>query len=191
MGNAVHDPKHADHPGTGVNFARRCTLEKHKISQGAVPIEQIVGSYGIRLKLDKVDDELSGFLVRVEDSQKKSVIGANKAHHPHRQRFTIAHELGHYLLHRGQTVHLDQQRLAFAINLRNAVSSKGEDQDEREANLFAAELLMPAKFLAKDLEGVSLDLLDDSGVLDRLDKKYKVSTQALTFRLANLDYIRL
>ncbi len=50
---------------------------------------------------------------------------------------------------------------------------------------------MPAKFLEKDLEGVTLDLLDESGVLEKLAKKYKVSTQALTFRLANLGYIKL
>lgn len=166
-------------------------LAKHRVSHGAVPVEKIVESYGIKLTLDEVDDELSGFLVREPSKNKRSVIGANKAHHPHRQRFTIAHELGHFLLHKGEMVHLDQGRGAFAINLRNEKSSRGEDQDEREANLFAAELLMPAIFLAKDLEGVSLDILGDSGVLDRLAKKYKVSTQALTFRLANLGYIQL
>jgi len=165
-------------------------LAKHRVTDGEVPIEKIVSSYGIELKLDKVDDELSGFLVR-DQQIKRSVIGANKSHHPHRQRFTIAHELGHYLLHKGQTVHLDETRQAFTINLRDAESSKGEDNDEREANLFAAELLMPAKFLKRDLESLALDLLQDGSVLEKLAKKYKVSTQALTFRLANLGYIKL
>jgi Zn-dependent peptidase ImmA (M78 family) len=165
-------------------------LAKHKVGYGEVPVEKIVASYGIELKLDKVDDELSGFLVRDQET-KRSIIGANRAHHPHRQRFTVAHELGHFLLHRGQTVHLDETRQAFTINLRDAHSAKGEDDDEREANLFAAELLMPAKFLEKDLEGVTLDLLGDPSLLERLAKKYKVSTQALTFRLANLGYIKL
>jgi Zn-dependent peptidase ImmA (M78 family) len=70
-----------------------------------------------------------------------------------------------------------------------AISSKGEDNDEREANLFAAELLMPAKFLREDLEGVELDLLGDSKFLTDLAKKYSVSLQALTFRLTYLRYI--
>jgi Zn-dependent peptidase ImmA (M78 family) len=156
-----------------------------------VGVERIVASYGIELTLDKVDDDLSGFLVRDEQNLRKSVIGANKSHHRHRQRFTIAHELGHYLLHKGETVHLDEGRRAFAINLRDAESATGEDNEEKEANLFAAELLMPAKFLKKDLEGESLDILEGSVALDRLATKYRVSTQALTFRLANLGYIKL
>jgi Zn-dependent peptidase ImmA (M78 family) len=133
----------------------------------------------------------SGFIVRDEENLRKIVIGANKSHHPHRQRFTIAHELGHFLLHKGETVHVDEGRGALAINLRDSESSKGEDNEEKEANLFAAELLMPAKFLKKDLEGKSFDLLADTTLLDGLAKKYQVSTQALTFRLANLGYIRL
>lgn len=166
-------------------------LAHHDVTEGAVPIDKIVRSYGIEIKLDKVDDDLSGFLVRENKGQKRSLIGANKSHHPHRQRFTIAHELGHFLLHQGEPVHLDEDRQAFTINMRNRESSRGEDNDEREANLFAAELLMPAKFLQNDLSEKNLDLLGDDAFLDKLARKYKVSTQALTFRLANLGYIKL
>lgn len=166
-------------------------LARHNITEGAVPIEKIVKSFGIEIKLDKVDDELSGFLVRETTGRKRTMIGANKSHHPHRQRFTIAHELGHFILHRGEAVHLDEYRQGLTINLRDTQSAKGEDSDEREANLFAAELLMPAKFLMHDLNGKNLDLLADSSFLDGLARKYKVSTQALTFRLANLGYIKL
>jgi Zn-dependent peptidase ImmA (M78 family) len=124
----------------------------------------------------------------VRDKGKRALIGANKSNHPNRQRFTIAHELGHYFLHAGHTV-LDEGRLAYTVNLRNSESSKGEDNDEREANLFAAELLMPAKFLREDLDGVELDLLEDSKFLSDLANKYRVSLQALTFRLTYLRYI--
>jgi Zn-dependent peptidase ImmA (M78 family) len=166
-------------------------LHQFKVTEGAVPVDRIVESLGIEIKLDRVDDDLSGFLVRETKGQKRSIIGANKSHHPHRQRFTLAHELGHFLLHEGETVHLDDARQAFTINLRNVESAKGEDNDEREANLFAAELLMPAKFLMHDLQGKNLDLLGDTALLERLARKYKVSVQALTFRLANLGYIKL
>ena len=54
---------------------------------------------------------------------------------------------------------------------------------------FAAELLMPAKFLREDVEGVELDLLGDDKFLLDLAKKYSVSLQALTFRLTYLRYI--
>ncbi len=50
---------------------------------------------------------------------------------------------------------------------------------------------MPAKFLKQDLQGKDLDLLEESDVLKNLAKKYKVSVQALTFRLGNLGYIKI
>jgi Zn-dependent peptidase ImmA (M78 family) len=162
-------------------------LTRHKITRAPVPVDKIARELGIQLKLDKVDADLSGFIVRAKGKQ--VFIGANKSHHPNRQRFTIAHELGHYFLHEGHNVHLDEGRAAFTVNLRNSESSKGEDNDEREANLFAAELLMPAKFLREDLQGVELDLLVDDKFLSDLAKKYSVSLQALTFRLTYLHYI--
>jgi Zn-dependent peptidase ImmA (M78 family) len=164
-------------------------LEKQHVKHAPVPIDRIVQSLGIELKFDEVDDDLSGFLFRDTDG-KKIVIGTNRNHHPNRQRFTIAHELGHFFLHKGQRVHLDEERVAFRINRRDSTSTKGEDDEEREANLLAAELLMPAKFLANDLKGKDLDLLgEDDGFLQKLADKYGVSSQALTFRLANLGYI--
>jgi Zn-dependent peptidase ImmA (M78 family) len=163
-------------------------LAQHSITNGAVPVDVIARNLGIEIRLDKVDDGLSGFIVRDKESR-KAIIGANKSHHPHRRRFTIAHELGHFLLHEGHIVHLDENRGAFRINLRNSESASGEDNDEKEANLFAAELLMPAAFLQEDLLGKDLDLLEDSDFLSNLAKKYKVSVQALTFRLAYLRYI--
>lgn len=163
-------------------------LARFNISNGAVPVEAIAHELGIEIKLDKVDDDLSGFIVR-DRLGKKAIIGANKSHHPHRQRFTIAHELGHFLLHEGYTVHLDENLGALRVNLRNSESARGEDTDEKEANLFAAELLMPAAFLRADLHEKDLDLLADNAFIERLAKKYKVSSQALTFRLAYLNYI--
>ena len=165
-------------------------LTKHRVKSGAVPVEKIARSLGATITLDDVDDDLSGFLYR-EKGARKIIIGVNKSHHPNRQRFTIAHEIGHLVLHKGEMVHLDSGRAAFMIDLRDSESSKGEDNDEREANLFAAELLMPAKFLREDLKSIDLDLLSDSRVLDDLATKYKVSVQALTFRLANLGHINV
>lgn len=162
-------------------------LGENGIESGPVPVEKIVEAQDIEIKLDKVDDDLSGFLVHDRESG-RTVIGANKAHHKNRQRFTIAHELGHFFLHEGQTVHLDEK---FTVNLRSPEFSKGEDVEEREANYFAAELLLPAAFLKADLEGKNVDLIGDGVFLVKLARKYQVSVQALTFRLANLGYISL
>jgi len=165
-------------------------LSDHNIKQGPVPVDKIARSLGITITLDQVDNDLSGFLFR-DQKVGKTVIGANKSHHPNRLRFTIAHELGHYLLHAGEVVHLDEEPASFTLDFRDGKSAKGQDDNEKEANLFAAELLMPAKFLRQELEGKHFDLLTNNRGLERLAKKYKVSLQALMFRLANLGYIKL
>jgi Zn-dependent peptidase ImmA (M78 family) len=164
-------------------------LSDSKIRQGPVPVEKIAKSPGVTIKLDTVDDDLSGFLYR--DKAGEAVIGVNKSHHPNRRRFTIAHELGHFLLHEGELVHVDQERASFTVDFRNRESARGENDSEKEANLFAAELLMPEKFLREELAGQRLDIFDDGDVLERLANKYEVSVQALTFRLGYLNYITL
>ncbi|MBI3916123.1 MAG: ImmA/IrrE family metallo-endopeptidase [Betaproteobacteria bacterium] len=163
----------------------------HKHQPRGLPIDptRIAEAYGIEVKVEDVDDEdISGFLLR-ESKLRKTIIGANARHHENRQRFTIAHELGHYLLHKGESVHLDERKPGFMLQLRDANSSTGESINEREANLFAAELLMPARLLEKDLRGKKFDLLGDDFFLRKLAKGYGVSVQALTIRLENLGYV--
>ncbi len=72
---------------------------------------------------------------------------------------------------------------------RNELSKQGTDLDEIEANLFAAELLMPRMMVAQDLhQNDAVDILDDDFFYE-LAQRYNVSTQALLLRLVNLGYI--
>ena len=121
-------------------------LFEREIKKPFVPVESIAESLGIQVQRDQVGDGLSGFLVRTTGTG-EAVIGVNANHTQRRQRFTIAHELGHYLLHEGEAVHFDGEKPGVTVNLRNRESSTGETDIEVEANLFAAELLMPSKFL--------------------------------------------
>lgn len=162
-------------------------LESYGIATAPIDVEKLALSAGANVQYEPTEDKLSGFILKDLKSQ-KVLIGINKNHHTNRQRFTIAHELGHLLLHEKGRVHIDQK---FQINLRDEYSSEGVSEEEKEANLFAAELLMPAKFISEDLAMVeALDLFDDE-YLRNLADKYQVSTQALTFRLAYLNYIQL
>src|SRR5207245_482886 len=99
---------------------------------------------------------------------------------PNRQRFTIAHEIGHLLLHRGATFHVDEKS---PIGFRNDRSSMATDEKEIEANQFAAELLMPRNFLDRDLGGL-VEEIEAEEAVDRLARKYQVSVQAMTVRLS-------
>ena len=164
-------------------------LDKRCIRDAPVTVADMAGAIGIEVRMEKVDDDLSGFLLRDMEAR-TAIIGVNATHSESRVRFTIAHELGHFLLHEGVTVHFDGQRPGMTLNLRGVEASMGTDDNEREANLFAAELLMPQKFLERDLQNFNSDLMDEDA-LSELAKKYQVSVQALTFRLANLRYIEL
>lgn len=144
-----------------------------------LPLEDIARFRGIEVVRDPLesDDDVSGFYFR-EGNQR--VIGVNSAHPRVRQRFTIAHELGHAVLHDAEGVHLDR-----TFMFRNRVSSMAIDAKERDANAFAAELLMPESEVLEAVEADGLDITDDREIA-RAARRFGVSVQALTFRLANL-----
>jgi Zn-dependent peptidase ImmA (M78 family) len=162
----------------------RDLLATYDITAAPVPVERIAKAKGARLFHQSLEDDVSGFLYRDEA---QAVIGVNTHHAPVRQNFTTAHELGHLLLHDQEQLHIDH---SFRVRLRDDVSSQGTNDDEREANLFAATLLMPKEFLEADLASEeSVDLFDD-GFLQGLARRYGVSAQALVNRLKNLGYIQ-
>jgi Zn-dependent peptidase ImmA (M78 family) len=129
-------------------------------------------------------DDVSGLLVVQDDH---GVIGVSASQAPARQRFTIAHELGHFLLHREvMPVFIDKQFFKpYLAAFRDSASSKGEDRIEREANSFAAALLMPAAMVRKAIAQLEVDVADEDAI-DELAKQFQVSRQAMTFRIANL-----
>lgn len=145
-----------------------------------VPLEQIARRERIKVDLVPLDDELSGMSFIKNDL---AVIVLNLNHHPNRRRFTLAHEIGHHLLHKPyltNNVHVDK----IVLN-RDVVSAQGLDTKEMEANAFAAELLMPESELRRYH---TVDLNDDD-FLSTLAKKLKVSVTALTYRLINLGMV--
>ncbi len=137
-----------------------------------------------KLKIDvipeKLDNDVSGLFVRIND---KPVISYNKnENNLGRKRFTIAHELGHYILHSDKPLFIDKNP---KIMFRNSASSSGEQLQEREANHFAAALLMPIKLIKEEIENAPDNVINP---IEYLAKIFKVSEQAMTFRLANLGY---
>ena len=158
-------------------------LATYNITEAPVPVERIAKAKGARIFYQSLEDDVSGFLYR---DKTQAVIGVNTHHAPVRQNFTTAHELGHLLLHDQEQLHIDKE---FRVRLRDDVSSQGTDEAEREANFFAASILMPRRFLEEDLVNEEyVDLLDDDCLAD-LARKYGVSAQALVNRLKNLGYI--
>lgn len=169
----------------GIRLARikktvRELLEASDVSEPQVPVHKIARSCGARIVMISGEEDISGFFY----PGKTPIIGVNKDQANVRQRFTIAHELGHLKLHNHAQVHVDRE---FRVRLRNSVSSEGIDQDEMEANRFAAELLMPIELLREDVENQDFALTDDEA-LWFLAKRYGVSAQAMAIRFNALSY---
>lgn len=150
------------------------------ISGLPVDLEAVARRLGAEIRLFDLEPDVSGVLYRDGTRQ---VIVVNQSHSSERRRFTIAHELGHLALHKGEPVHVDE---GFHVNFRDLRSATAENVEEVEANAFAANLLMPADRLRADLEHETFDLGGGDETLERLAKRYGVSKQAMAYRLAAL-----
>lgn len=117
-------------------------------------------------------DKFSGMLLFDEDEDDYMIV-VNKNHNPRRRLFTIAHELGHFYLHR------DTQNEFFC----NEMFKECFPAMECEANAFAAELLMP--------ENIVLHLLKQNLSLSRIATQLGVSYEAIKWRYVNLCEIHL
>jgi Zn-dependent peptidase ImmA (M78 family) len=159
----------------GAREAARGVLKEHGVASAPVPVERIARQLGVRVQYAPLDSDLSG-MAHIRAGV--VIVGVNSLHAPNRQRFTLAHELGHVVLHRAileDNVHVDR------VLLRDRDSSAGLYREEIEANAFASELLMPAEFLEAMLGGRQV-ILDDDEEISTLAKKFRVSESAMRFR---------
>jgi Zn-dependent peptidase ImmA (M78 family) len=163
--------------------AADAVLEKFGPVNAPVPVEKIAKSLGIQVRFSPLDDELSGMIFIKNGTP---IVGINAIHHPNRQRFTLAHEIGHFELHRDMLtseVHVDK---SFPILMRDPKSASGSERHEIQANQFAAALLMPKKLLVPALDNRKFDDIDSDKPLEELAKKFRVSKQALEYRIRNI-----
>lgn len=156
-------------------------LAEATVRSAPVPVEQVAACLGIRVELADLGEDCSGVLVR---NKSRAVIGVNWGHHSNRRRFSLAHEIAHFVLHDGET-YIDN---GYRVHFRDEESGSGTESEERDANAFAAALLMPARWVREAFNRQPFDLTEDDG-LGRLADKFKVSPQAMTYRLMNLQLI--
>lgn len=139
----------------------RSILKRVGVAAPPVDVHAIAEFFSIPvLPYDRFPEDVSGMIVRIDG---KAAIGINPAHARVRQRFTLAHELGHYL-----SGHDDLRIVDEAMDK--------DTLKEKEANRFAAELLMPTDMLTADLKRGGLDI-------PALARRYEVSEQAMSVRL--------
>lgn len=175
----------------GLAMARRSRSEeaalellgKYAVVEAPVDVERIALHEGAEVVRGPAKGNEAGFALR--DGGRK-IIGVNVRNHALRQRFTIAHELGHLVLHPGKPLIMDP---AVRVNKRNETSSLGTDFEEIQANSFAATLLMPRHLLSSAVAVEAESVRSQGELVERLAKAFEVSQDAMMYRLMNLGII--
>lgn len=139
-----------------------------------VNLEKVAGFLDLEIKIvDFNTGDISGLYVR----SKKTIL-VSRAEPIVRQRFTIAHEIGHFILHNNAV----PEEIRYRKDLSQLHDLGPLNEGEKEANWFAASLLMPRE--AIDYYWSFLGDISD------LANKFRVSTSAASFRLKNLGKIK-
>ena len=155
-----------------------CIVDHYPNIEIPVPVERIGEAVGITEIVGRLTESFEGVLL-TDASKTAGSIAFNKASGIARRRFTIAHEIGHFLL----PSHGAGAQCAKA-DMGVLKSADPNRASEAEANRFAAALLMPKKLFVRDVR--QLGAPETEHIL-RLAARYEVSKEACARRYADLS----
>lgn len=143
----------------------RQLLQRHHL-RGPVDLPRILRAHGIELEYADLSPDVAGLLMWADGWV--VVVNRRDAKNPERFRFTLAHELGHYFLHR-------------RLHPYRSCRRSGQELWERHANQFAAELLMP--------EDEVRAMVAAGRSFGTMAARFGVSLSAMHYRLKDLDLV--
>jgi Zn-dependent peptidase ImmA (M78 family)/DNA-binding XRE family transcriptional regulator len=156
-------------------YAANELLEKaNATSRAPIDVKSIAKRCGVLVLPRSFPEPLSGLVFAHEGG---AVIGVNSEHSETRQRFSVAHELGHYVL-RHHELAPDEARLH--IDISEGAPPSYNWRAERAANEFAADLLMPRRLVTQEFA--------DRPQPAALARRFKVSELAMGYRLLDLGF---
>mgnify|MGYP000051606101 CR=1 FL=1 len=142
--------------------------KEYSINKFPVDVEALLTQLNISIEKRKLDNDISGMLLSQND---RYIIVVEERHPLNRQRFTIAHEIAHYFLHKNL-----KEKFEDNVFFRGYSS----DSLEFQANNFASDLLMPKTvFIEKIKNGMNQ--------IEDLAKFFGVSTLAIRVRAKQLN----
>lgn len=152
----------------------------------SIPAEVVAMAsfYGFSVYELEMDDKVSGMIIvgdkNLKDFDTDKVIVVNSNHAATRKRFTVAHELGHYILkNRPQKCYAHRD------------SSEVYNPEEKDANSFASALLMPEEDVKKFANSFFDNTFGDVDlmIIPKVARRYNVSESAAEVRLKKLEII--
>lgn len=165
--------------------ATKVLVHSGQINEPPVDPVTVANFLGLSVVYENFSDGLSGVLVRKAGASPTIIISNSDS--INRQRFSIAHECGHFVLNHSGELFVDN----FVLNRRDVRSSYAIDSKEIEANAFAAALLMPQDLLlSKVVELMEGDVMPtQKSLIFTLAGLFEVSEQAMGYRLSNLGIV--
>lgn len=156
-------------PGKSLAIAKRYWNE--------VPVKvfDLAAELGLGPVSDRtLSDTISGMIRRKRDGGFEIVV--NSKHAQTRQRFTLAHEIGHFIFHRDRLHAGTSDTLAYRIDGLVYPNAEIGPEQERQANNFASNLLIPDNYLRA---AQAVGIVDP----DELAEKFEVSPAAMRIKL--------
>lgn len=138
-----------------------------------VKVGELANELGLKVIRAPMPPKISGLIQPSADAPAGFEIRVNKYEMPERQRFTVAHEIAHYLLHRDDI----GSGVVDSIMYRSNLTSR----KETEANRLAADIVMPARAVGKELDRLGGRRTDDT--VETLAAMFRVSVPAMKVRL--------
>ena len=135
-----------------------------------VKVGALAEALGLRVVLATLPMNISGLIKPDGDT---FVIKVNRFESKERQRFTIAHEIAHYLIHKSYI----STGVVDSVLYRSKLSSRLE----AEANKLAADIIMPSDLVSNEVNKIRQ--YDHEQIVDSLAKVFSVSGQAMEIRL--------
>ncbi|ELO1026041.1 TPA: ImmA/IrrE family metallo-endopeptidase [Pseudomonas aeruginosa] len=148
---------------TLITEEQRSTISKYQ-AQLPVAVGAIAKEFGIKVLKSTMPGSISG---EIRETENGITIKVNRHDVKERQRFTIAHEIAHYLLHR--------DRLAGGITDDVLYRSRLSDELEWEANRLAADIIMPVNLIQQCLR---------ENMTAKPDDRYKIAADKAEVSLA-------
>ncbi|WP_176592101.1 ImmA/IrrE family metallo-endopeptidase [Sphingobium sp. EM0848] len=147
----------------------RSQVQQHQL-EAPVDLAGLAKSFGLKVKGATLAPGISG---EIRPDGESYIIRVNRHDAPARQRFTVAHEIAHFLLHRDQI----GNGITDDVLYRSGLSSRME----AEANRLAADIIMPENLVERvKSNSESLNIED---ILEHLSKRFGVSEAAMKIRL--------
>ena len=166
-----------------VDVESRVRKELERIDLYRLPVNPVTVANKLGMKVKSIESEDSSFAGLVAVKNGSGSIYVSESEPAYLIRFTIAHEIGHYLLHlnEGGTIR-DGMMLDRPIDMfwdREPAEVSEEWMKEIEANWFATELLMPTEFIREEWSKIPS--------VSRLAEAFYVTDEAIGHRVANLS----